>query len=390
MSSARDPERHARIVDALHVSGLDAFLCALPSQVLLLTGYWPVMATSVAVFTSAGEVHLIVPEDETELAKQSSAAERTTYRPASLSAITDAQKAIHGPLIQAVKKLGLSAARVGMELGQFVQASSYAVMNFFGAGLGEILRQNVPGLTMVAATDDFERLKAIKTPHELAKIRSASRIAEAAFDCGKHQVRAGRSEPEIASAFQSAFERTPLAAEVHRSYGFFFCMSGPNSATAAAAYARTRQRTVNAGDLVMTHCNSCGDGFWTDITRTYTAGTRDPRQEQMHGAIMEARQAALSVITPGISARDVDRAAREVLDRHGYGAQFKHAAGHGVGFAAANHNGIPRIHPQSPDVLTEGMTFNIEPAIYFEGYGGMRHCDVVAVTTRGVEVLTDF
>ena len=292
MSCARDPERHTRIVDALHGSGLDAFLCALPSQVLLLAGYWPVMATSVAVFTSAGEVHLIVPEDEAELAEHSSAAQRTIYRPASLSAITDAHKAIRGPLSDVIKKLGLTASRVGIEVGQFVQPSSYAVMNFFGAGLSEILRETLPRLTMLSATDELERLKAVKTPHELGKIRSAAKIAEAAFECGKHQVRAGRSEPEIASAFQSAFERTPLGAEMHRSYGSFFCMSGPNSASAAAAYARTRQRTVKPA-IFMVHCNSCGDGFWTDITRTYIAGTRDPRQEQMHAAITEARQAAL-------------------------------------------------------------------------------------------------
>ncbi len=390
MSSARDPERRARIVDALQSSGLDGFVCALPSQVLLLTGYWPVMATSVAVFTSSGDVQLIVPEDEAELAEHNSAAQRTIYQPASLTAITDAHKAIRSPLSDVIKKLGLMASRIGLEVGQFVQPSSYAVMNFFGGGLSEILREAFPALTMVSATDELERLKAVKTQHELGKIRTAAKIAEAAFECGKHQVRAGRSEPEIASAFQSAFEGAPLAAEMHRSYGFFFCMSGPNSASAAAAYARTRRRTVNAGDLVMMHCNTCGDGFWTDITRTYTAGTRDSRQEQMHAAIMEARQAALSAITPGVKAREVDRAAREVLERCGYGIQFKHATGHGVGFAAANHNGIPRIHPQSPDVLAEGMTFNVEPAIYFDGYGGMRHCDVVAVTARGVEVLTDF
>jgi len=61
-----------------------------------------------------------------------------------------------------------------------------------------------------------------------------------------------------------------------------------------------------------------------------------------------------------------------------------------VGFAAANPNGLPRIHPKSPDVLEAGMTFNVEPAAYFDGFGGMRHCDVVAVTGAGVDVLTEF
>ena len=69
---------------------------------------------------------------------------------------------------------------------------------------------------------------------------------------------------------------------------------------------------------------------------------------------------------------------------------FKHSTGHGVGFAAADPNALPRVHPASPDVLEKGMTFNIEPAIYIEGVGGMRHCDVVACTNVGTNVLTDF
>ncbi|HVC48374.1 MAG TPA: M24 family metallopeptidase [Terracidiphilus sp.] len=166
-------------------------------------------------------------------------------------------------------------------------------------------------------------------------------------------------------------------------------MSGPNSA-AAAAYARTRQRIVEASDLVMIHANTCCDGYWTDITRTWTAGKATEKQIHMREAIMEARLAALDAIHPGRHAKEVDQAARSILDKHGYGKEFKHALGHGVGFAAANAKGRPRIHPASPDVLEAGMTFNVEPAIYFDGYGGMRHCDVVAVTATGVQVLTEF
>ena len=86
----------------------------------------------------------------------------------------------------------------------------------------------------------------------------------------------------------------------------------------------------------------------------------------------------------------MDAAARSVLTRHGFGPAFKHATGHGVGFTGADGNALPRVHPQSSDILEAGMTFNIEPAIYREGVGGMRHCDVVVCTHDGAEVLTDF
>jgi len=64
--------------------------------------------------------------------------------------------------------------------------------------------------------------------------------------------------------------------------------------------------------------------------------------------------------------------------------------GHGIGFAAISANARPRIHPASDEILETGMTFNIEPSIYIEGYGGARHCDMVAVTSNGMELLTDF
>lgn len=240
------------------------------------------------------------------------------------------------------------------------------------------------------ADSELERLRATKTTWELRKIRTAACIARTAFETGKSQVAAGMRVPQIASLFRAALDRAPLAASMQRSYGLFSCMSGPNSAKAAAAYARTRQRAVMEGDLVMIHCNSCGDGFWTDITRAYAAGGLDAKQQDIHAAVMDAREEALASIMPGVNARDVDHAARTVLERRGFGSQFKHATGHEVGFAAANHNAIPRIHPESPDVLTEGMTFNIEPAVYIESYGGVRHCDVVAVTETGAEVFTDF
>jgi Xaa-Pro aminopeptidase len=79
-----------------------------------------------------------------------------------------------------------------------------------------------------------------------------------------------------------------------------------------------------------------------------------------------------------------------VLAERGFGPQFKHGTGHGVGFAAIDHNARPRIHPASDDVLEVGMVFNVEPAVYVEGWGGLRHCDLVAVTGEGAELLTPF
>ena len=172
--------------------------------------------------------------------------------------------------------------------------------------------------------------------------------------------------------------------------GFAFCMSGPNSAKAYKFFQQSRHRRLSLGDTVLIHCNSHVNGYWTDITRTFQLGEPTSQGRAMVEAIFAARESALASVRPGARCADVDRAARDILRQRGFGGQFKHALGHGVGFAAIDHNARPRLHPVSPDTLEEGMVFNVEPAIYLDGEFGIRHCDMVACGKSGAEVLTDF
>ena len=387
---AIDAERHARTMADLLASSHDALLCSSATEVLLLTGYWPVMAASVALFGSDGAVKVIVPEDEMDLAKQTTSAELIPYKPAGLHTLQSPIECLRGPLHDAMSSMGLKHASIGMQLSQGVQPSSYAVSNEFRTALPSLVEDLVPHASIASCDQLLEKMKAVKTSKELALLRTASAVASDGFAAASTSIASGLRESEIAGALQSAFEQSEHAESLQRSYGYFFCMSGPNSAKASAAYARTRQRVIETGDLVMIHANTCADGYWTDITRTFTAGEVSARQKDMRLAIDEARQASLKAIMPGVTGADVDHAARTVMEAHGFGKAFKHAAGHGVGFAAADPNGRPRIHPCSPDVLEAGMTFNLEPAAYFDDYGGMRHCDVIAVTTDGAEVITTF
>jgi Xaa-Pro aminopeptidase len=234
------------------------------------------------------------------------------------------------------------------------------------------------------------KLMSVKTRVEVDHIREACRVAQEAFSAGKLRLGAGLAESEAATAFRSNLSSGSANCGPHRSDGFVFCMSGPNSAKAGGAYARSRERKLSTGDLVLIHCNSYVDGFWTDITRTYTLGAPEAKQRQLYEAVFEARQAALEAIAPGVEARTVDEAARSVLAMHGFGEEFKHSTGHGVGFAAISANARPQIHPASRECLDRGMVFNVEPAVYLEGYGGVRHCDMVVVTGTGYQLLTPF
>lgn len=399
MPTTLDPERRQRIQQALAEASLDAFISVAPSSVLLLTSYWPIMGASVAVATRDGGVHLIAPEDEADLARATSGAELTTYSPGQLDAVLDPVEALATPLLNLLRSLGLSHARLGLELGYLVQPASYLTAVHLRSSVANLLREREPGFHLADATALLDRQKAVKTARELDHIRRACAASAAGFAATESAIQPGARENEVAATLHASFERalpdqpaTATDAGFHRWSGHFFCMSGPNSVTASAAYARTRTRRMEPADMVMIHANTSGDGYWTDVTRTYTApGAPTPELHlNMRAAITEATAAALSSIRPGALARDVDAAARQVMQQHGFGKAFVHGTGHGVGFAAANGNALPRIHPGSPDTLETGMTFNIEPAAYLQGTGGMRHCDVVAVTETGVELLTDF
>ncbi|MEO7142202.1 MAG: Xaa-Pro peptidase family protein [Bryobacteraceae bacterium] len=258
-------------------------------------------------------------------------------------------------------------------------------MNVYGSSIVQLLQDEIHGARLVSGSGALARLRATLTAHEASCVRAACLQAECAFRAGARALRAGLRETEVAAAFQERLSDTE-----GRAGGFAYCMSGPNAAEACAAYQRSRSRQLMPGDFALVHCNSYIDGFWTDITRTFSIGEPDARKCGMYAAVLEASRAAIDAVRPGVKAAEVDRAAREVLQRRGFGKEFKHATGHGVGFAAINHLAQPCIHPVSDDVLEPGMTFNIEPAIYCDGYGGLRHCDVVTVTSGGVEVLTPF
>jgi Xaa-Pro dipeptidase len=365
-----------RLQAAMKEAGLDAIACSLPSNVLLLSGYFPVLGTSVAVAQRDCSLTLLVPEDEQELAEPANADRLITF-----------PRDGAGTLWKEIEGLGLAERAVGYDGGPAEEPVSYASMHLYASAMRELLDCS----DLRSCPELLARMKAVLTPIEIDRVRRACRIAEIAFERGTQELAVGARESEAAARYRVPLTAVGIGFEgVRRADGFVSCMSGPNSAQAWGAYARSRAKEICIGDLVLTHCNSHADGYWTDITRTYCMGPPDERQRCMFEAMMEARAAALDAIRPGVTAGEVDAAARDCLRARGFGDAFKHSTGHGVGFAAIDANAHPRIRAGSPDRLECGMVFNIEPGIYLEGFGGMRHCDMVAVTETGVEVLTGF
>ena len=386
----RDHDRVDRIRRGLQRVQLDAILCTLPDYVLLLSGYWPVIGASIAIATSEGRICLIVPEDEEELARSGWADEIRTFRPGRLDKLQSTSEAAFRALQSCANDLGITHARIGYEHGAASEPASYVAMYLYGASIVQLLIEALPSAALVGADTLLAIWAMLKTPNEVNRIRAACAIAEKAFAWGAPRLRAGLSETEAAALFRSRLSAGTGRNGVMRADGFAFCMSGLNSAKAAGAFALSRARKIQRGDLALVHCNSYADGYWTDITRTYSLGRPDEQREKIYRAILEARVAALAAIRPGVRASAVDHAARSILGAHGFDKEFSHSTGHGIGFAAIAHNARPRIHPKSEERLQQGMVFNLEPAVYIEGWGGIRHCDMVTVTESGAEVLTPF
>jgi Xaa-Pro dipeptidase len=264
-------------------------------------------------------------------------------------------------------------------------------MHLYQGSLPDIIGRALPSSKTVSADRAVRKLIAVKSEEEESRVATACQIAARAFQGAPQVLRAGLTEVEAAAEMQLGFASALKDFDqVQRAEAFVYVMSGKNSFAAHGAFAHSTKKELESGDLVLAHCNSYADGFATDITRTFSLGVVDQQRREMYDAIFAARAAAFDKLMPGVRAADIDAAARHVLTDRGYGPRFLHSTGHGVGFGAISANALPRIHPKSTDMLEPGMVFNVEPAIYIEGYGGMRHCDMVAITETGFTLLTDF
>jgi Xaa-Pro dipeptidase len=159
--------------------------------------------------------------------------------------------------------------------------------------------------------------------------------------------------------------------------------SGPNSAN---PHSIPTERRLTPGDLLILDWGATYQGYISDLTRTFAIGQPDPELKRIAQVVHEANATSREAARPGISAGDVDRAARSVIDKAGLGEFFIHRTGHGIGLEAHED---PYIYAENTLILAEGMTFTVEPGVYLPGRGGVRIEDNVVITVQGAESLSD-
>lgn len=246
----------------------------------------------------------------------------------------------------------------------------------------DVMRKAVPaGLrrSMFAASGPIvSLLREVKDSDEIAKMRKAALLGCSLFDGMLEFLSPGLKEMEVAAELE---HRARLAGAEAMSFETIVA-SGERSALphGRASHFRLPKRgfvTMDFGVVL--------DGYMSDMTRTVHLGRALEEEREVYDAVLEAQEAAVSAVAPGVTSGDVDEAARSVLRRVGMDKFFTHSTGHGVGLEI--HEG-PRLAAKQTQKLEAGMVITIEPGVYMPGKFGLRIEDMVLVTTAGGEVLT--
>ncbi|MBN2502194.1 MAG: aminopeptidase P family protein, partial [Anaerolineales bacterium] len=269
---------------------------------------------------------------------------------------------------EGVQKAGLSGGEIGIEYNQC-------------RVLEESMLQTVlPEATFANAEDTVAALRMYKDAAELAAMRKAAEIAEAALEATKPLIKVGVTERQIASELVGQLLRHGSDPDLP----FFPIVSG-GPENSANPHAVPTDRALQAGDLLVIDYGANYEGYLSDITRTFAIGEISAELQKIYETVKQANAAGRAKVAPGVAAGEVDAAARAVIDAAGYGEYFFHRTGHGLGMEGHEP---PYIRGDNQRVLQPGMTFTVEPGIYITGLGGVRIEDDVAVAADGCDTLT--
>jgi Xaa-Pro aminopeptidase len=240
------------------------------------------------------------------------------------------------------------------------------------------MRGAVPGAEQTLAGPVLRELRMRKDETEIAALRQAGAAIDRVHARMAEWLRPGRTEAEVGADIAAA-----IVEEGHDSAEFVIVGSGPNS---ASPHHGLSDRVIEPGDVVVIDIGGpVPDGYNSDSTRTYAVG--EPRHADVadtYAVLQAAQAAAVAAVRPGVTAQDVDAAARTIISDAGFGDYFIHRTGHGIGLDVHED---PYIVGGNDLPLEPGMAFSVEPGIYLPGRWGARIEDIVVVTGTGVEPL---
>lgn len=241
------------------------------------------------------------------------------------------------------------------------------------------LRDATPGAEQVLAGSVLRELRMRKDTLEIDALRKAGAAIDRVHARMGEFLRAGRSEAEVGADITNA-----IVEEGHTEADFVIVGSGPNG---ASPHHELSDRRIREGDIVVVDIGGpIPEGYNSDSTRTYAVGEPAPEVRETYLVLQAAQRAAVEAVRPGVTAESIDAAAREPITAAGFGEQFFHRIGHGIGLDVHEE---PYIVGGNQLRLEPGMAFSVEPGIYQQGNWGARIEDIVVVTENGVESLNN-
>lgn len=257
---------------------------------------------------------------------------------------------------------------VGYSAGHLTVAQKEALQAAAGGGIRWIKDASV-----------VERMRAVKDRDELKVMREAAELISEVFRRVLPAVKPGTSELEVAGKIEYTMKQLGAS-------GPSFETIVASGARSAWAHAQPTAKILKKSELVVLDHGAILRGYCSDLTRTIYLGRTPQKVRRLYDAVLEAQAAAKNAIRPGVTAGEVDAAARGTLKRYGFAKYFTHSTGHGLGLEIHE---MPRLGKGEKFVLQEGMVVTVEPGVYVEGLGGIRIEDDVVVTAQGAVDLTN-
>lgn len=332
---------------------LAAYLVTNPADQYYLTGF--AGEDGATVITTDG-VYLITDGRFDEQADREASWARKIVRKASIS---DELTKLCGRLRWRGRRIGFQADHATV-----AQASAF--------------RRALRPARFVRARPITNDLRLCKDEQELSVIRRAIVVAQDAFKATCRAIRIGMTESQVASRLEFEMQR-------RGAMGAGFPTIAAEGSNASLPHARPGDRRIRAGSLLLIDWGARVDHYHSDLTRVVFVRTIRPRFRRMYEAVLEAQRHAIRAVRAGVSTQTVDRAARSYLKSVGYGKEFKHSTGHGLGLHVHE---APSLGRRLPVVLRPGMVLTIEPGVYIPGVGGVRIEDDILVRQDGAEVLS--
>jgi len=355
--SAARRSRFERARAAMGAAGIEALLCSIGADLPWLTGYeaMPLERPTVLVLPADGDATLVVPRLEAPRVE------------------TDESLFALRPWLDGEDAVALVAGLVGSR-------NNLAISDRAFAGLLVDLQQALPRARFTRTSTVLGALRAVKDAQEIEALRAAGAAADrvaAALLAGEIAL-IGRSEADVSRELAAR-----LVAEGHAKSNFAIVASGPN---AASPHHEPGARRIGAGETVVCDFGGTlhlpGDtGYCSDITRTVVTGPPGSELRDLYDVLQAAQAAACAAVAPGVRCEEIDRTGRAIIAEAGYGMQFIHRIGHGIGM---EEHEDPYLVEGNEAALAVGNAFSVEPGIYLDGRMGARIEDILVIAPEGV------